>query len=246
MTQNDQTNDHKSTTWAMFEDPASQKTRVNAHILEKPPEVPSRRRPRQERARFTVAAILEAAAEVIDDVGWDRASTNRIAERAGVSIGSLYQYFPNKEAILAQLEEHHRTAVHGVVAAALDRLAEPTVAVDTALRALFDDLIELHRDNPVLTRVLSTRVPHHTAQGRGDEDNRMIHRLEEILVLRPDVRTRDTAAVAHVLATTTEALTRWIAHEAPEQLNVPTLVDEMVAMLSGYITASSGARENSR
>jgi len=185
-----------------------------------------------------VAAILEAAAEVIDDVGWDRASTNRIAERAGVSIGSLYQYFPNKEAILAQLEEHHRTAVHGVVAGALDRLADPTVAVDTALRALFDDLIELHRDNPVLTRVLSTQVPHHTPQGRGDADNRMIHRLEEILVLRPDVKARDTVAVAHVLATTTEALTRWIAHEAPEHLDVATLVDEIVTMLTGYITGT--------
>ena len=246
MAEINQSGTDKSTTWAMFEEPSAEIKRAIAHISKKTPTPSARRRPRQERSRFTVAAILEAAAEVIDDVGWDRASTNRIAERAGVSIGSLYQYFPNKEAILTRLEEHHRTTVHGVVAAALERIAAPTVAVAAALRALFDDLIELHRDDPVLTRVLATQVPRHTARRRGEEDNRLIHRLEEILVLRPDVRAGDTVAVAHVLATTTEALTRWIAHEAPEQLDVPTLVDEMVAMLSGYITGPSVARDDSR
>ena len=246
MAHENQTSNSKSTTWAMFEEPDTIENRATTLVLQKPPPSTARRIPRQQRARFTVAAILEAAAAVIDEEGWPQASTNRIAERAGVSIGSLYQYFPNKEAILAQLMEHHRTAVHRVIARSLDRRADPSVAVDTALRGLFEDLIQLHRDDEVVTRVLSIHVPHHVPAERDSEDNRMIHRLEEILILRPDVTIRDTAAATHVLATATEALTRWIAHEAPEQLDTPTLVDEIVTMLSGYITGPSQTRGNNR
>lgn len=62
-----------------------------------------RRRPQQERARQTVDAIVEAAGRVIADAGLDQATTSRIARVAGVSIGSLYQYFPGKEALLSSL-----------------------------------------------------------------------------------------------------------------------------------------------
>lgn len=64
-----------------------------------------RKEPEQERARFTFDAILEAAARILRADGHDQLTTNRIAEVAGVSVGSLYQYFPNKGAILARLIE---------------------------------------------------------------------------------------------------------------------------------------------
>ena len=66
-----------------------------------------RRRPRQARAQATVDAIIQATARVLIEDGYDRASTNRIAQAAGVSIGSLYQYFPSKEALVAALVEEH-------------------------------------------------------------------------------------------------------------------------------------------
>jgi len=227
----------KSRTWVSYDEPAPDKKRVITHIFEAPSSASARRKPRQDRAKFTMAAILEAATEVIDDVGWARASTNRIAERAGVSIGSLYQYFPNKEAILASLVEGHRTAVHGIVGQSLTRLGDPAIGVDDALRGLLEDLVRLHREDPVLTRVLSTEVPHPSAgEGHGAESKHLVARLEEVLVRRRDVRVRDTAAAAHVLATTTEALTRWLAHEAPDDLDTGALINEIVAMLSGYLT----------
>ena len=70
MAQKNQPSDSKSTTWAMFEEPDTIKTRVKAHVLQKPPPSTARRTPRQQRARFTVAAILEAAAAVIDAVSY--------------------------------------------------------------------------------------------------------------------------------------------------------------------------------
>ena len=63
-----------------------------------------RKLPRQDRSRATVDAILEAAARVLVKEGFERTTTNRVAEAAGVSVGSLYQYFPNKEAILFRLQ----------------------------------------------------------------------------------------------------------------------------------------------
>ena len=67
-----------------------------------PPPIP-RKTPRQARARATCAAILEAAARILEEEGARPITTNRVAERAGVSVGSLYQYFPNRDAILAEL-----------------------------------------------------------------------------------------------------------------------------------------------
>jgi AcrR family transcriptional regulator len=61
----------------------------------------------QKRSRVTVDTLLEATARVLVKQGYDRASTNRIAATAGVSIGSLYQYFPNKEALVAALVARH-------------------------------------------------------------------------------------------------------------------------------------------
>ena len=66
-----------------------------------------RKKPVQSRSRETVEIIFEAAAQVFSQVGFASATTDRIAERAGVSIGSLYQYFPNKNAILVGLLERH-------------------------------------------------------------------------------------------------------------------------------------------
>ena len=210
------------------------KKRVKAHVSD---EHFQRRKPFQERARFTVAAILQAAAEVIDEVGWAHASTNRIAERAGVSIGSLYQYFANKEEILATLMEEHRKDVHVVVGLTLDRLEDPSVPIEHALRGLFEDLIIMHRDDPVLTRVLATAVPHqHGGNDHGAKSDHLVRWLQRVLEQRPDVEVQNTTAAAHVVATSIEALTRWLVHEAPPQLDVAKAVNEMVTMYASYLT----------
>lgn len=199
----------------------------------------ARRRPRQERARFTVAAILQAAASVIDDVGWARASTNRIAEKAGVSIGSLYQYFPNKEAILESLLDEHQRVVHEVVARAMTRLEDPEISLETALTQLFRELLEVHREDPVVARVLSTEVPPHpSGKDHEAESDHFVGWLRAILERRRDIGVADPAVAAHVVATTTEALTRWIAHESPKSVDADVFVEEAVRMLAGYLAGT--------
>ena len=117
-----------------------------------------RRRPRQARAQATVDAIVKATARVLVDEGYDRASTNRIAHAAGVSIGSLYQYFPSKEALVAALVESH-VAAHarraGQSAAPGDR--PPTLR--QRARLLVRGMMAAYRVDPQLHHVLCQEVP---------------------------------------------------------------------------------------
>lgn len=80
-----------------------------------------RKRPRQRRAHETVDRILVAAAHIFDERGYRATTTNHVAELAGVSIGSLYQYFPNKDALLVALAERH---IRDAAAAFAERLVE--------------------------------------------------------------------------------------------------------------------------
>lgn len=100
-----------------------------------------RKQARQARARATEAAIVEAAARILEEDGVSALTTNRIAERAGVSIGSLYQYFPDKRSVIAQLLRRERAAllddVRAVSDSGGDALAAVGTLVDAALRHQF-------------------------------------------------------------------------------------------------------------
>jgi AcrR family transcriptional regulator len=123
------------------------------------PALDPRKTPRQRRSAATVDAILEAAAHILERQGLAALTTNGVAERAGASIGSLYQYFPNKEAVLAALIRRERVALAASVAAALngpggfaaqlDRLVAAAVAHQLARPALARALDYAERGLPL-------------------------------------------------------------------------------------------------
>jgi AcrR family transcriptional regulator len=123
----------------------------------------SRRRPRQLRAQHTVDAILGAVSRILARDGIDAVTTNRIAEVAGVSIGSVYQYFPDKRAIYAALHERH--------ADSMARLVESTLVAHAGrpprevLRALVETLVDAHAAEPRLHLALA-EVPHRAEGAR--------------------------------------------------------------------------------
>jgi len=120
-----------------------------------------RRRPLQTRSRATVEAIVEAAARVFERHGYGAGTTNRIAERAGVSIGSVYQYFADKDAIVTAVTLRHiadGAEMLGPLLAGLaqdDEVADPEAALREVLRAM----VGLHRDQPRLHRLLFEETP---------------------------------------------------------------------------------------
>src|SRR6476659_3548994 len=116
-----------------------------------------RKQATQARAVSTVDAILKATARILVKEGYDHASTNKIATAAGVSIGSLYQYFPSKEALVAAVIERHIGEMLEVVRSSLARVA--SYPLREAAKELVRVMIEAHRIEPKLHRVLVEQIP---------------------------------------------------------------------------------------
>ena len=117
-----------------------------------------RRKPRQKRAQVTVEAMLDAAVVLLKRNGAQAITTNRIAETAGVSIGSVYQYFPNKHAVFAALHERHIGLVSGVICRKIRDSAESSL--EELIECLVDGMIEAHVIDQELSELLQSEVPH--------------------------------------------------------------------------------------
>lgn len=116
-----------------------------------------RKQPRQQRARVTVDSILEAAKTIIHKEGYERATTNHIADVAGVSIGSLYQYFPSKEAIVAALVEK---AVVNAAESLREKLLEcMSLPLDDSIPQLVGLVLETRKQNAFVFLRLPREVP---------------------------------------------------------------------------------------
>lgn len=111
----------------------------------------------QARSQATVDALLRATARILVREGYDRASTNKIAALAGVSVGSLYQYFPSKEALVASLVREHIEQMTALVRAAAPRFA--ALSLEQAVREAVHLMVAAHAIDPRLHRVLVEQVP---------------------------------------------------------------------------------------
>ena len=107
-----------------------------------------RKQPRQARSLATVEAILEAAARVLAERGYAATNTNLVAERAGVSVGSLYQYFPNKDSLITALHERHAAQMYAAIAAVL--AAERPQGLQGHVQAMVRALLAAQRERVLI------------------------------------------------------------------------------------------------
>jgi AcrR family transcriptional regulator len=200
-----------------------------------------RKRPRQERARATFDAVLDAAVEIITEHGYAGMTTNAVARRAGVSIGSLYQYFPDKTAILVCLLERHIREMQPVIARGLEALAEPGRPLEDGLRETLLRLVAAHdHHGPRLQQVLSEEVPHPPSIQRLRQrlEAGYVTEVARILRGRGEVRLAQPEVVAQLLVVVIEALTVWLAHGAPRSTERRAYVDEVARMLGAYLRSA--------
>lgn len=143
-----------------------------------------RKLPRQGRSAATVAALVEATGRLLVERGYDGATTRRIAERAGVSVGSLYQYFPSRDALVTAVLERHVDEVLARIGALLRRVER--APLPRAIRTLVDAVLDLHDRDPGLHVVLMEQLP------RADRTP-LLARIERVLGshLRAFLRGRD-------------------------------------------------------
>jgi AcrR family transcriptional regulator len=199
----------------------------------------------QERSRATVDAILEATARILIKEGFDKASTNRVAEVAGVSIGSLYQYFPSKDALVAALIERHGEDIRRTIG---DEMAQAVkLPIETGIPKLIAAAIKSHRIDPKLHRALTEQIPR-----LGHQKNIDAHKQEYFGLFRAylesrerEIRVRDIDLATFICVTTIEGLTHnaVLDHKMVTDSSVNTLVDEGAYLLVGYL---KGARSQSR
>jgi AcrR family transcriptional regulator len=192
----------------------------------------------QKRSRATVDALVEATARILVKEGFDKASTNRIAEEAGVSIGSLYQYYPSKEALVAAVVDRHRQETMQVVRGALAEVASQPI--EKAVRSLIAVAIEAHRVDPKLHRVLAEQLPRMGRLDNTEAFNREVLALfRTFLESRSDeLRAIDLELAAFVCVTSIEALTHTAVLHRSEMLSdesVEMFIDETTRLVVGYL-----------
>ncbi len=204
----------------------------------------------QERSRATVDALLEATARVLIKEGYDRASTNRIAEVAGVSIGSLYQYFPSKEALVAAVIDRHTQEISEVTRNVLVKAAARPIEV--AVREFVSVAIEAHRINPKLHGVLAEQIPHVGRLENIEAINREGYALVRgyLEAHRDEIDVVDLDLAAFICVTSIEALTHAAVLRNPEVLapnRVDRFIEEASRLILGYLrSGGDGAATGSR
>ncbi len=195
-----------------------------------------RRRPRQRRARQTVVAILDAAVRLMKRKSRASLTTNRIAEVAGVSIGSVYQYFPDKGSIFIALHQRHVEEIDRLIAATLiEHAASP---LDTFVRAVIEAMIAAHTRDPELYELLLHEVPHR-AGGAQDFSVRLhgVFRLALASRAHEYSRSRDLDTAAFIVTHMVNSLAHGAVLRRPRGLSLRAAKEEAVRAVLAYLHA---------
>ncbi len=193
-----------------------------------------RKQPTQARSKATVDAILEATARVLVADGYAKTSTNRVAKVAGVSVGSLYQYFPSKEALIYAVAERHAQTMVGLLAETMTDLAD--APIEQAVRTYIDAMIQAHLIDPELHHRLMQLVFQVGLSQMTEIDDAATELIEGYLASRPEtLATPDLKTASWVLMTTVEALIHMAVLQRPELLSDGRLTDEICAVVLRYL-----------
>lgn len=191
-----------------------------------------RKTARQQRSRATVDALLEATADILIRHGYARLTTNRIAERAGVNIASLYQYFPGKEALVAELRRRHgaeqRRAVRRVLSERRGRGFKAT------LRALVSTGIAAHAVLPALHGVFTEELPPLNYGDISAIDPQVFDEFRRFLETAT-VNVPDIELAQWMVATVSGAVLHRATVERPQDLASGAIGEELVTLLSRYL-----------
>jgi len=204
-------------------------------------ELAPRKTPRQSRSANTVHVILDATARILVERGYAATSTNAVAERAGVSVGSLYQYFSNKDALIAALHTRHIEQMHDVMEAALARAM--IVSLDDGLAGLIEGAVEAHRIDADLHGVLEQQlaglgivVPH-------DKFDQVLEdRVVKLLARhRDEITVTDLRLAAFMLVHSAHSLIHTVVKQRPKGVSLKVATAEIVRVVRGYLHSTPNA-----
>lgn len=204
-----------------------------------------RKRPVQARSAHTIEVLFDATIQVLVQVGAERLTTTRVAERAGVSVGTLYQYFPHKQSLLAAvLERHLLRVVEATEAACRDQHGR---SVDEMAAALVDAYLRAKFADADASRVLYAVAP---AVGGDDLVARLTQRVQivlcEMLASASDRRFDRLATVSFVLSTALVGPVQGLLAGRADPAAVAATRSHLVALVAGYLAAVGSAAPRGR
>jgi AcrR family transcriptional regulator len=196
-----------------------------------------RKQARQERSRALVESLLRASARILVRDGYAGLTTNAVAAVAGVSVGSLYQYFPNKDALVSALVDAHVESTMARFRA--DAAGLFALPVEQAIPRFVHIMLEMHRADPGLHRVFAEQLPSMAFP-------RLEASLEEGVTLarayltahRHELAVEDLEAAAFLVVHVADSLTHAAVITRPELFATPALESELVCCLVRYLKGS--------
>ena len=199
---------------------------------------PLRRRPRQARAQERIERLLDTAEQVFADVGYDAATTNVIAQRAGTSIGSLYEFFPNKEAIARALADRYVTQIGGIYDSEI--VDAPSLLGDAIVERVVAALDRFYREHPGAVPLLNGRFSSPDLADAGEQlQHALVRQVERVLAARasgvPAVKRRLVATVVAEVARSLLVL----ADQSPLSQR-RAVANEAVNVIMGYLVRTLG------
>ncbi len=194
--------------------------------------VKPRKVPTQARSRATVDAIVQAATYILTRVGWEGLTTNAIAERAGVNIGSLYQFFPNKEAVIAELQRRHAAATRSDLLKALEVVPQQA-SLREALTLLVEMIVHEHRIAPTLHKAIHEELPRTVRHMADDQDQLRRHFSDVLTPFMQNVP--DPELSIYLMSVAAHAIIHTVTAERPDVLEHSAFVVEVVTLLENYL-----------
>jgi AcrR family transcriptional regulator len=201
--------------------------------------VDPRKRPLQHRSRASVDAVLEAAAQVLERDGYEATTTDAVAERAGVSIGTLYQYFPNKDALLVALTERHAVAAQAVLEPLLREVVDATPPLGDWLQRFVRACVELNGRRPRLHQILfeETPFPRQQLEGMYQSGDLILQVIEQYLARVGDVTVPRPRVAAYLIFRAVGSVIHAGAVRRPPDVTVADCGEELIVLLERYLTA---------
>ena len=197
---------------------------------------PKQRLPRQARAQKTVADILNSATLLISEHGLEQFSTNKLAEHSGVNIASIYQYFPNKEAIVAAIIEQHVGAAIQVLQSMVNNSDTGQISIKDAAYQLITAGISLFKSSEGLILELLSSMPNFTKiPGMKILEFQMAEACRRFLIKRRDqLKVKDLDTAIYIATNATIFLMVKYLFDPPAHISNEQIAEETATMIAGY------------
>ena len=198
--------------------------------------------PKQARSKALVHTILETTTELLLSHGMKELTTNLIAQQSGVNIASLYQYFPNKESIVAKLIERHVDEEIQRITAVMTEVAKESKSTGQGLiqekniRKIIKEFIDVHTENLQLTQLLHMQVSHLACRHMLQSATLFLSTIFEKMLDKEGVfKGEDNTVRAYIITQSIDSLVQTTLIEHPDLFVKPVFLEELVQLSMRYL-----------